>query len=273
MAYKPYLCISCSLTPGVKRWIRTFKSSGVSSQVRLLVFMWEPYFENELREILTESDDDFQVFPQAGAYPGTVASMRPLMEHLKEKNYSPCERFIWVDCHDVGFQKKLPCLGDANTIVVCSEYAVHGDSKDFWVPIIRDGEDRSFDFLLDKTIYNGGCFVMPAYLLLDYCEGLFGYTGCHGSVKGIRYMGNQLFFNKWLQSRYSLCQAVPSLFLALCSGYFTIGYTDCGVRRRGLSGYSYLGRSGIFSTPDGEPFSIVHANGPTKTFLDFLYEE
>ena len=266
VAYKPYLCISCSLTPGVKRWIRTFKSSGVSSQVRLLVFMWKPYFEAELKEFLSEGD--YVIYKQDSDFTGNVAALMPFLKLLKSKDYSE-DWFIWVDCHDVVFQRTMyPFWDDQGfSVVLSSEYARHEELSEYWGSIIKACPSRDFEFLLNRTIYNGGCFAMKAPYFCDYLVSLNEYYRCYGDFKGFSYNGVQLFFNKWVQKHIFSC-IVLSDFLNLCSGYLKAGFKDPAE----VSGVSEV-KDGKFVDPVGQLFTIVHANGETKKILDQLYKE
>jgi hypothetical protein len=253
MNYKPYLCISCSLTPGVKRWLKTFKESGVSSQVRLIIFMWQPYFDEEIKEILI--DDDYVIYKQDSNYLGNKNARLPLYDLIKNKNLDD-DWFIWTDCHDIIFQDKIPefWINPDFKVLICSEFSTHEEIEFYWLKIIIESESDEFKHLLNKPIYNSGSFAMLGSQMMDYISELKiqSYYGRYG----LDYDGDQLIFNKWIQNNMTICKVDKTIWLSLCYG---------------------LGKNGLlcddkFITAKKTLFPIVHANGQSKDILNTIYK-
>lgn len=259
--YKPYLCISCSHTSGVERWLKTFKSSGVAEQVRLLVFMWKPYFDEQIAAILPD-DTDYTVYHQDSKYIGNKMARKPLLDLITKPftHVFDNEWFLWTDCHDVIFQDQLPEFWiNSDKALICPEHLKHKES-DYWLPIIASSPE--FAYLHNKLVYNSGCFAMKGVQILDYFTELNqpSYSGRYGKSG---YDGDQLIYNKWVHKNISSCVADIGIFLSLYAGYV-------GKQWTGRSEHSKL-VNGKFITPEGKPFSIVHASGHTKNVLDAVY--
>lgn len=268
MQYKPYLCISCSLTPGVKRWIKTFKNSGVASQVRLIIFMWEPYFDNDVEEVL-DKNCDYVIYKQESKYINNRTARLPLLELLKKNKTLLNEWFVWTDCHDVVFQKELPefWINSNKDAIICSEHLKHGES-DYWLPLITGSKE--FEHLYDKEVYNSGVFAMRGFKIFNYfCElNKPTYPNRYGKSElyiDNQYDGDQLIFNKWVHNNISCCDVNSEIFLALYTGYIDKNWVD-------MSTYSKFD-NGKFISQDGKIFPIVHANGNVniKEILNFHY--
>ncbi len=261
---KPYLCISCSYTPGVGRYLNTLVKSGVIYQVRPIVFMWEPEFE---------VPKEFTVYKQGMPYQGNKEARLPLLSMIPTLGLQ--EWYIWTDAQDIVFQAELP-MGRFNTIrnegdkvtsvIACPEYLKHNEA-DFWINKCQGDE---FHFLLDKQIYNSGCFAMTGIQIMSYFAALMqlGRPGRYGNTG---YNGDQLIFNKWLYTSVENIRTITSLFGTLYAGY---------------TGKQWTGSNKIVDTSDqniklkdnkftqllyDKPISILHAPGSTKELLDAVY--
>jgi hypothetical protein len=179
-------------------------------------------------------------------YPGHLHRFDPLLRRdLDQKRW-----WIFTDCVDVIFQVPIPDLNKCNhDILVCDEKQIH--SNVFWRPYIE--QYPVFKPLLPFTSYNAGCQAMKGYVFVRFIQYIHRFRERLGPT--IPQFLEQLIYNMWIQEHRYLIAEHPTLFTTLLLN-MTQGYVEFS--------------DGLFINPLREPFSIVHANGISKGWLNLV---
>lgn len=168
-------------------------------------------------------------------YPGNLSRYKLIPIDIIKNN----EWYIFTDTSDVIFQTDFPDFDRTRfEIIVAPENEIHRNS--IWKGFIE--KDKYFEDLMDRPIYNAGCYAMKGNKFLEFLKFL------RGRVYPENY--DQLLFNKWLISQNYLPHL--SIFAPL--------YANIGI---GL----VIKKGGKWYTKSGRLISCVHANGNFKNFL------
>jgi len=223
MKYTPYLLTISSNMPNTQRFLDSVKEIDVEH----ISVQFKPYYYKEIAYKLLP-------FP----YPGNLARFKFVPENLDPNRF-----LIFTDTDDVIFQKDLPYLDFFdNEIYVADEHELHKNS--YWKSYCDKYSE--FKCLLDRTIYNEGCFAMKVFVFYDlikYINSRFDYY----FPRNI----DQLLFNKWL-IKWATISSDNSLFSTLYNN-INKGFIEK--------------IDGVWKTKKGEVISVVHGNGSTKNLL------
>lgn len=234
----PYLISLASWTPGVERYLGSLRNLENSVEWVDVRFKSEPGEYNPI----------FQFVPGIGVrncfvdgpYPGHLYRLDYIPDDLDPKRW-----WIFTDTADVVFQAPIPDLEElGKTIYVAPENEVHRNNG-YWAGLIS--EYPKADPLLDRPIYNMGCWAMRGTKALE----LVDYLRMHRHDCGPA--GDQPLYNLWLREQPADIVGVHSSLMVTLYANLEKGYC----RRE----------NGLFVNEQGEPFSIVHANGSTKEHL------
>jgi hypothetical protein len=214
-----YLLTLSSKTPGQNRFIDSLKNINVEH----IAVQFQPF---------NERLDPFTYIHHNFAYPGHIQKYGFVPRDLDKDRY-----IIFTDTDDVIFQADLPEL--KADLYLAPENVIHRGS--WWEPYIN--EHPVFESLLDKPIYNSGCWAMKVktlYELLDFQQkiGIFGNL-------------YQCYFNLFIQERPDLSRVEDlSIFCAL---------------------HANIHRKDVYKEDvwkfNGKIISCVHANGSLKEYL------
>jgi hypothetical protein len=179
-------------------------------------------------------------------YPGHMHRFDVLLERALDRD----RWWIFTDCVDVIFQAPVPDLDECNhDVLVCDEKQIHNNV--FWRPYID--QYPVFKRLLPFTSYNAGCQAMKGHAFTSFIQYMMLFREQLGPCAP-QFL-EQLIYNMWIQDhRYSIAEH-PNLFTTLLLN-MTQDYVEF--------------RDGLFVNPLREVFSIVHANGISKGWLELV---
>jgi hypothetical protein len=150
--------------------------------------------------------------------------------------------YLWTDCFDVFFQAPIPrlSLGCADA-AACDQGITHGDDP-FWRMFMGHPD---FALLNDWLVYSAGIVLMKGSSFLRFID----YLNWHAHA-GYPHFFDQLLLNKWLQ--------FEAKFIADDATFFNLG---SALRR----GRRIAHKGGLIWNAYGQPYSVIHANGPEGT--------
>jgi putative sugar O-methyltransferase len=237
---KTVVMTGCSYTPGVERWVESLMKA--MPEVQPVIIMYEPYFE---------VPEGVIVLKQQGRYPSNVGRFLIAKELIE--SIGPERLVMYTDCHDVYFQSHVadPAPGK---VTASPEGLLFKDSS-FWKPYIE--QMPKYSSLLEKEILNVGFIYCDGKDFLEFMGLLFGRQLQNNMVE------DQLIFNEWLYSTGKI--SVDDRILTLFGRYSGVEYPEIPKLNETIKieDAKFVDDKGLFS--------VVHANGSTKPFLDNSY--
>lgn len=208
----------------------------LQNSVELIDVRFEP-----CNPIVTNYYIDGSIVKVGAPYPGNLSRFQFIPE------LDPNRWWIFTDTADVIFQKPFD-LSDYEgwtDIIVCSEGETFKDNG-FWMQWL-ERYPSIFSYLLqDRQVYNGGCWAMKGYKVLEFIQFL---ETCSVDFN-LNEQSDQILLNLWLiNQKYVGDQDIfTTLYNNIDKGY--VNKTDKG-----------------FVNQHGELYTVVHANGNTKELL------
>lgn len=194
----------------------------------LNVYTDTPNTERFLQSIGNINVDHIQVKPNR--YPGNLSRYSLIPPIMDEKRY-----VIFTDTEDVIFQKDFPDFNKYEAdIILGPENELHKNS--YWMQYIN--KFKVFKPLLDKPIYNAGCYAMKVSKFNEWLKFLEKYKELFGEDC------DQLLFNLWLTKENFIADL--SIFVPLYAN------VDKGLVYK---------EDGVWKTGKGIVINCVHENG------------
>jgi hypothetical protein len=157
--------------------------------------------------------------------------------------------WIFTDTGDVVFQREVPDLSEIKEeIIVASENTIHRGS--WWEPILKDFPELE-KLLIDKTIYNVGCFAMKGKMFKKW---LWRITMWREKYPNPPMYLEQLLFNQFIHEQIKKKNVMEHEYL------FAPLYKNLE-----LENVMRVGKE--WRTKGNELICIVHGNGSTKELL------
>jgi hypothetical protein len=229
---KPYLISLASYTNWVERYVRTLPR--LEDSVEWVNVAFNPIFAPD--NSITDSLSQFQTIEPRQPYPGNLNRFNYLPKLDQERLW------IFTDTADVVFQAPIPDLQDK--IYVCPEYDTWG--ADNWWKNALEPFPKVAQELEGLPIFNMGTWAMKGSQALEMIRFVIGNAYRLSNATWC----DQPLFNLWLKDQEITVH--PTLMACLYDG---------------LSAGEIIKQARLFVNPQGEAYSIVHANGGTKTSL------
>ena len=230
---KPYLVTQSSYTPTTTLFLESFPK--ISSSVEYYNFQVKPYWP-----ILPKAKQTIYTERQYRTYANKFVG-------LDTSLFDDDRYVIFTDTSDVLFQDNVP--DDlVEDIYITSENIIHDGEPNggsFWRQQVQP--DSSYEYLMDKMIYNSGTFAMKGYLFKQFISFF------EKIVSQEQVIYDQLIFNHFIYSEYKQ-QVYEHRKLFMC-GYKNI---ELGLMRK---------QDGIWVNDKNEIISICHFCGSTKKYI------
>lgn len=235
MNTKPYLVSSASNSEGVDRYIETLP------KLRDSVYWLSIEYDPPLPVKDTDSLSSFKRINLNKPYQGH------LQRFVDVANNTPIESngwYIFTDTADVRFQAAIPDLSEVDEPIIAASESVEHKDNGFWTGLISKYPE--FKPLLNTLIHNMGVVAMKGEMFSEFLNYLYDRQ----SMGIYHHNCDQALYNMFLLKHEYAYH--PTLMTCLYDNW------DKGNVKK---------ENGLFVNKDGQPYSIIHANGNLKELL------
>lgn len=247
----PLIVTAASTSKGMLRYIKTAKK--VANDVEFLFIEFKQNHPNEIngRPWMVDFPNARRIKFGNVAYPGHPKKYLWIKKIFEKFGYAR-QYGRWVmftDTDDVIFQTAFPEVDPAKKIYVASEGLTFGES-DFWPKILK--KNIAFRPIMDRMIYNSGTVMMRMDFYMDWLN-FIAEKLTKKSFQG--WANDQPLLNLWLSK-------IPDQFIGEHPSLMTPLYKNLE------DGRIIKTKKGVFVNKAKVPYTIIHANGSMKKFLD-----
>jgi hypothetical protein len=226
------------MSPGVEGYVASLKN--LKDSVNWISVEYDPPLEVSEVDSLT----NLIRIETHRSYSGHLQRFTDLLDKLTTMENG---WYIFTDTADVRFQAPIPNLKSVDKpIIAVSEGILHKEHS-WWTGMIE--EYPEFRPLLDEPVHNMGVVAMRGYMFLTFLN----YLRNVNSAGRYAHNCDQALYNLFLLEWKDEVAYHPSLMTCLFDNW---------------SKGNVLKKDGLFVNREGEPYSIVHANGNHKNLLE-----